>query len=173
MRKHNGMRPQDIAVLLKLVAAGNEPMQLARLSASLFISLSEVSESLNRSQMAGLLDYDKKKVLRLNLMEFLQHGVRYVFPQKPGAMTRGLPTAHSHPFMAQTFSGDIPYIWPDANGEVIGLEIQPFYAKQALAAREDEALYKLLALVDVIRVGKVREVKAAVQELKKMVLHES
>ena len=167
------MRPQDIVVLLKLVSSGNQPMLLTNLSNSLLISLSEVSESLNRSQTANLLDYDKKNVLRQNLMEFLQYGVRYVFPQKPGTMTRGLPTAHAHPFMAQSFSGNIPYVWPDINGEEIGLEILPFYEKQAPAARQDEVLYKILALVDVLRVGKLREIKVAIHELKNMILHES
>jgi len=30
-------------------------------------------------------------------MEFLEHGVRYVFPAEPGSLTRGVPTAHAHP----------------------------------------------------------------------------
>ena len=147
MRKHNGMRPQDIVILLKLVAAKDDYMQLAKLSHSLFISLSEVSESLHRSQTANLLDYDKKKVMRQNLLEFLEHGVRYVFPQKPGSMVRGIPTAHSHPFMKENFNSEINYVWPDIKGDVIGLLIEPFYSKQVEAVKEDTGLYKLLALV--------------------------
>ena len=173
MRKHNGMRPQDIVVLLKLISAEKEPLNLTGLSHSLFLSLSEVSESLNRSQIAGLVDYDKKKVFRQNLMEFIEHGAKYVFPQRPGSMVRGLPTAHSHPFMEKKISGDIPYVWPDNQGDLIGLELLPFYEKQVEAARQDSTLYKLLALVDVLRIGKVREIKLAVPELKKMILHES
>jgi hypothetical protein len=172
MRKHNGMRPQDIVILLKLVVAENENKQLARLSHSLFISLSEVSESLHRSQAANLLDYDKKKVMRQNLLEFLEHGVRYVFPQKPGAMVRGLPTAHSHPFMKKTFTSNTNYVWPDTTSQIIGMQIEPFYIKQVQAAKEDAGLYKLLALVDVTRVGKVREIKLAVSELEKIILCE-
>lgn len=172
MRKHNGMRPQDIVILLKLIAA-DENMQLIRLSHSLFISLSEVSESLNRSQIAGLLDHDKKKVMRQNLMEFLEHGIRYVFPQKPGAIVRGIRTAHSHDFMKKSFRSEIKYVWPDISAVDIGCEIEPFYAKQVKAVLEDDTLYKLLALVDVVRVGKVREIKLALSELKKMILHES
>jgi hypothetical protein len=173
MRKHNGMRPQDIVVLLKLVSAEKESMNLSRLSHSLFLSLSEVSESLNRSQIAGLVDYDKKKVFRLNLMEFIEHGAKYVFPQRPGSMVRGLPTAHSHPFMKKKISSDMSYVWPDNQGDLIGLEFLPFYEKQVEAAKQDLTLYKLLALVDVLRVGKAREIKLAVPELKKMILHES
>ncbi|MBL7751914.1 MAG: hypothetical protein JNN29_11050 [Chitinophagaceae bacterium] len=173
MRKHNGMRPQDIVVLLKLVLMEKEPLNLSGLSHALFLSLSEISESLNRSMIAGLVDYEKKKVFRQNLMEFIEHGAKYVFPQLPGSMVRGMPTAHSHPFMEQKISSDIPYVWPDNHGKVIGLELLPFYKKQVEAVKQDSKLYKLLALVDVLRVGKVREIKLAVAELKEMILHES
>lgn len=154
MRKHNGMRPQDVAILLKIIAINSESWQLAGLATSLRISISEISESLNRSRIAGLIDYNKKKVGRQNLFEFLEHGVRYVFPQEPGAMVRGVPTAHSHPSMKQKFISEIDYVWPDSKGSVMGLMIEPFYQKQVQAVGEDQVYYTLLALVDVIRVGK-------------------
>lgn len=173
MRKHNGMRPQDIVILLKLISIEGKSLNISELSHSLFLSLSEVSQSLNRSQIANLIDYDKKNVFRQNLMEFIEHGAKYVFPSRPGSMIRGMPTAHSHPFMEKKINGDIPYVWPDNQGNEIGLELLPFYEKQTDAARQDEKLYKLLALVDVLRIGKVREIKLAVPELKKMILNES
>lgn len=166
------MRPQDIVILLKMISSGKEVLPINLLAFSLSISLSEVSESLNRSEIASLVDYDRKKVKRQNLMEFIEHGVKYVFPQRFGAMTRGLPTAHSHPFMEKVFGGDIPIVWPDPKGEMIGHELLPFYPKQVEAVKKDEDLYKLLALVDVIRVGKVREIKVALNELKKIIQNE-
>lgn len=167
------MRPQDVAVLLKIIALDGQNWQLSSLSNSLRISISEISESLNRSRIASLIDYNKKKVNRQNLLEFVEHGVRYVFPQQPGAMVRGMPTAHSHTFMKNSFISEMNYVWPDNKGKVMGLTIEPFYRKQVEAAGEDQEYYKLLALVDVIRVGKVREVKYAINELTKMILHES
>lgn len=166
------MRPQDVPVLLKIIALDNQGWQLSSLSHALYISVSEISESLNRSQLAGLIDYNKKKVNRQNLMEFLEYGVRYVFPQKPGAMTRGIPTAHSHPLMKDIFISEINYVWPDIKGETMGLMIEPFYPKQVEAVKLDPHFYKLLSLLDVIRVGRVREVKYAVEELRKNILHE-
>ena len=62
MRKHNGMRPQDVAILLKIVSKDSENWQLAEIANSLRISISETSESLNRSRIAGLIDYNKKKI---------------------------------------------------------------------------------------------------------------
>lgn len=173
MRKHNGMRPQDVAILLKIVSMNTQHWQLAVLANSLRISISEISESLNRSRIAGLIDYNKKKINRQNLLEFLEHGVRYVFPQEPGSMVRGIPTAHSHSIMKKIFLSEIDYVWPDNKGSTMGLKIEPFYPKQVEAVNEDELYYKLLSLVDVIRVGKVREIKYAVNELRKNILHES
>ncbi len=166
------MRPQDVAILLKIVSIGSESWQLLGLANLLKISISEISESLNRSRLAGLIDYNKKKVNRQNLLEFLEHGVRYVFPEQPGAMVRGIPTAHSHPDMKKYFISEMDYVWPDNKGEAMGLMIEPFYKKQVEAVKEDREYYRLLALVDVIRVGKVREIKYAVNELKKYILHE-
>ena len=110
MRKHNGMRPQDVSILLKVIAIGDQPWQLVGLSNALFISVSEISESLNRSQFASLIDYNKKKVNRRNLMDFLEYGVRYVFPQQPGSMVRGIPTAHSHQLMKKIFISELNYV---------------------------------------------------------------
>ena len=168
MRKHNGMRPQDVVILLKIVALQGQQWQLSGLAHSLGISISEISESLNRSLVASLIDYDKKNVNKQNLLDFLEHGVRFVFPAQPGSMVRGIPTAHAHPFMKKMFKSDLEYVWPDNKGDILGLAIEPFYSKQVDAARQDEQLYKLLALVDVIRVGRVREIKYATEELKKL-----
>jgi DNA-binding MarR family transcriptional regulator len=170
MRKHNGMRPQDIVILLKIIALGKTLWQAKDIAQTLYISSSEVSESLNRSSKAGLIDYNKKRVNKQSLLEFLEHGIHYVFPQQPGSMTNGIPTAHSHPYLRQFFDSDIFYVWSDIHGKERGLSIEPLYPKQTIAVKNDETLYKLLALVDVIRVGRQREINVAVKELSKILL---
>ncbi|HLP37756.1 hypothetical protein [Lacibacter sp.] len=171
MRKHNGMRPQDIVILLKIIAKGQLNWQLKDLAYELDISQSEVSDSLNRSAMAGLLEAEKKKTVHRNsLMEFLQYGLHYVFPAAPGSMVNGIYTAHSHPFMQQYFKSEMMYVWPLQNGNVRGLAIDPLYKGQAEACLRDELLYQMLALIDVIRVGRVREMDIAVKELRKLIL---
>lgn len=173
MRKHNGMRPQDIVILLKIVALNGSSWRLTDIANDLSISLSEVSESLNRSVAANLIDYNKKFVMRLNLLEFIEHGMKYVFPQQPGALVRGVPTAHSHPDVKNTFISEVNYVWPDYHGKVVGQSIEPFYKNQTAAALKDQKLYSLLALADIIRVGRVRETTFAVAEIKKQLLNES
>ena len=171
MRKHNGMRPQDIAILLKIIALEKSNWQIIELANSLFISISEISESLNRSRTGGLIDYNKKLINRQSLFEFLIHGVKYVFPAQMNSLGRGIPTAYSHPFMQQYFQGDTPYIWGDPRGNMLGISLEPFYPKQVEAAKKDIVFYKLLALVDVIRIGRIREQNVAIKELEKMILH--
>ncbi len=167
MRKHTGIRPQDIVILVKILSYGQQPWLAKDLAISLFLSGSEVSESLHRSAYAGLIDKNKKKVLKLNFMEFISHGLRYTFPQQPGAMQRGMPTAFSHPEIQPRFPTDIKLVWPDPDGHDFGWTIEPFYEKQVKAAKQDDTLYYMLCLIDMIRVGKPREVNFAKEELKK------
>lgn len=165
MRSHNGMRPQDIVILLKIIIKEREPWQNKDLAGELFLSPAEISLSLQRNAVAGLIDSEKKKVHRQTFMEFLEYGFHVVFPVKPGGITRGLPTAHSHPFMQQYFKSDRPYVWPDIMGNEIGESIIPLYDNVVKAAQLDQNLYKMLALLDVIRVGKTRELRVALEEL--------
>ena len=166
------MRPQDIVILLKIIVLGDKSWLNKDLSQSLYISGSEIGESISRSEIAGLIDFNKKRVNRQGLFEFLEHGLHYVFPQQPGAMMTGVPTAHGHPFIKQFIEADLLYVWPYSKGESRGLSIEPFYPNQVKAILEDEELYKILALLDVIRVGKVREIDIAINELRKVILHE-
>ena len=170
MRQHNGMRPQDLVILMKLVSLQDKPWQYRDLSADLYIPISEISASLKRSQLAGLYNADRRSVHTLALMEFIQYGFKYVFPAKPGAMVTGLATAHAHPLYKKTFPAEIPYVWPDEEGDIRGLMIEPLHANVPKAARKDDVLYTMLASMDMLRVGKVREQKMAIDILRNAIL---
>lgn len=167
MKKHSGMRPHDVVILLKIAAKGAQPWLMKELAAELSISASEVSESINRSVQAGLLGSDKKRLMRASLLEFLQFGLPYVFPQRPGAIVRGIATAHSAPPLRSIIQSEEQYVWPGANGTVRGQSIEPLYEGVVKAVEKDQLLYELLALTDAIRVGRVREKLLAIEELKK------
>ncbi len=166
------MRPQDVVILLKMLTIEQPAWQYRDLSASLFISISEISESLNRSHIAGLVDERRRKVYRQNLMEFIEHGLHYVFPQSPGRLVTGIATAHSHPFYQPLFVSEMNYVWADENGSQRGLSIEPLYNGVVKAVKTDGALYKMLASIDIIRVGKTRELTVALTELSNIILHE-
>lgn len=170
MKKHNGMRPLDVLVLLKIVALNGKDFYLKDLSQQLSISSSEITESVNRSVLAGLIAQDKKTVMRKALFEFLIHGLPYVFPQKPGALVAGIPTAHSALPLNKEFKSEEFYVWQDSKGEIRGQLVEPFHSGQINAAKQDAKLYELLALCDAIRIGKAREKKMAEEELRKRLL---
>lgn len=170
MKSHNGMRPQDIIVLLKIISVSQANWQYRDLATDLFISISEISESLTRSHIAGLVDENRRRVHRQSLMEFIEHGLHYVFPALPGTMVTGIPTAHSHSFFKARFATEFEYVWPDENGWMRGLSITPLHKGVPDAAKKDELLYKWIAAIDIIRVGRVREIKFALDMLKKEIL---
>ncbi|MEN0046108.1 MAG: hypothetical protein AAF806_03505 [Bacteroidota bacterium] len=162
------MRPQDIVILLKIAAKGKQEWQMKTLANELVISASEVSESLKRSVYAGLIMPNKKTLLKGNLLDFLRFGLKYVFPQRPSAIVKGLPTAHSAtPLRSEIISEDI-YVWPYSKGEVKGQSIEPLYPTVPQACENDEKLYELLTLTDALRVGRVREQNLAFENLKKL-----
>ncbi len=178
-KKHRGMRPQDVLILLKIDAYRQKwdktnfvrsQLQKKTIAINLGISASEVTESLGRSTYAGLYDASRKKVKAQALFEFLQYGIQYVFPQHPGALVRGIPTAHSAKPLVDLIQSGEPYVWPSASGTVRGQAIEPLYPTIVQAVENDFLLYEMLALVDSIRVGKTREVNLAVAELRKRLL---
>lgn len=165
------MRPQDVVILLKIVTYGNQAWYQKPLSEELNMSQSEISESVARSKFAGLLDNSGKNVRRLALMEFLQYGIKYVFPQQAGALVRGLPTAHSAPPLNSIIQSQENYVWPSGKGKTRGQTINPLYPSVIDAAQKDNNLYELLALVDAIRVGRIREKELAITELKSRIIN--
>ena len=170
MRKHNGMRPHDVAVLLKIITYKNVPWYITELAKSLKISQSEISESLNRNRIAKLFNPNKKVVLKNSLLEFLIYGIKYVFPVFPGKVSMGIVTAHSaKPISKFVNASDNVYVWACDDGDIKGQEIEPLYKNAVLVAREDKKLYRLLALVDAIRTGKAKVIDLAEKELKKRI----
>ena len=169
MKNHNGMRPQDVVILLKLSTLKSEKWRVQDIANGLQISASEVSESLQRSKQARLVSDNKRTLYTASFLEFLVYGLKYVFPVSPGSVVRGIPTAHSALPLNQTIvaSSTDNYVWASSKGTIRGQAIAPLYKTVPKIVLEDQALYELLALVDAIRVGKAREVKLAVEELEK------
>lgn len=122
MRKHTGMRPQDVALLLKLTLPGSGIVQGKELAQALHLSQAEVSESLRRCLFSRLLQggTSLRQVQPSALLEFLLCGLPYVFPVQPGALVRGLATGPSAPPLVATFGLEPAYVWPGATGNVWG-----------------------------------------------------
>ena len=172
MKKHNGMRPQDIAVLLKIIALQTDNWRNIDIANALHISPSEISEALNRCRIARLIDNKKRHVFMNAFNEFLVYGLKYVFPTEPGAIVRGVPTAHSaSPIKEHISSGTDVYVWPYSKGNTRGQAIEPLYQSIPEAVQEDKLFYELMAIVDTFRVGRAREINIATIELEKRLKH--
>jgi hypothetical protein len=168
MKAHNGMRPHDVVVLLKIISLQGKDWFNKDLSSALFISPSEISESLNRSMIARLISPDKRKVQKNALLKFIENGIGFVFPVEIGALVRGTPTAHSAPVLEEFFVSKTVYVWPDPQGKSKGESVSPLYLNQVKAALLDEHLYQMLSLLDAIRIGKPRECEKALELLKQL-----
>lgn len=160
------MRPHDVVVLMKIASKNHHPWMMKDLAQELGISASEVSESLNRSAFAGLISGDKKSIMKMALLEFLEFGFKHVYPQQPGALVRGIPTAYSALPLSNQIQSQEAVVWPYAEGTARGQAIEPLHPNVPKACLQDSALYELLALIDALRIGRVREKKLAMDELK-------
>ena len=165
------MQGQDIALLLRLAIQDGPRLRSKDLAESLSISPSEVSKALKRCADAGLLHVTgpEKRVNRSGLMEFLSHGLKYVFPPDRGPMVRGIPTAASAEPLKSRFLEDRepPAVWPYAGGKVRGISLVPLYKSAPKAALQDPRFYRVLTLCDAIRGGRTRERNLAVELLEK------
>ena len=170
MKVHQGIRPHDIVILLKMITIRKHNWYLKDLAEELQISHSEISESLNRSQIAGFVGRDKKKIDRESLMEFLAHGLKYTFPEEPGKIIKGISAAHSAAPLYNVFRSQESYVWPHKNGNKKGQYIRPLHKNVPDACMKDDKLYELLAFSDVIRMGTSSEKDKAVTELKRRIL---
>ncbi len=164
------LKPQDICILLKIVALDRAPWSYSQLAYELGMSASEVHAGVKRATDASLMRLEEGWGIPDPgaLEELLVHGVKYVFTPVHGGLTRGIPTSYAAPPLSRvlTRSDEAPPVWPDAEGEVRGYEFSPLYKSVPFAARRDPSLYELLALVDAIRGGAMQERDAAIRELR-------
>lgn len=187
----DGIKSQDLGLLLKLVSLQKQEPQefliseassgeyalaavytVRSLESETGIGKSQVSNSLRRCFDVGLAKKDRKSgVPRVNarrLYEFIVYGAKYVFPAKPGQLVRGIGTAFAAPVLEHRLfsAGELLPVWPDARGNIKGLEVSPLFKTVGHAVRRDPELYALLALVDAIRIGGSREANLAKDLLK-------
>lgn len=165
------LKPQDILFLLKLMSIGKISWSFNQLAIDLGMSPSEVHAAAKRALAARLALKSDERIMPnvRNLEEFLLHGIQYVFVPERGGLNRGMPTAHACAPLDSAILSDNepPPVWPDPEGEIRGESFSPLYKSVPFAARNDQELYELLALVDALRGGRARERELAKKELQK------
>jgi DNA-binding Lrp family transcriptional regulator len=121
----SALKAVDIVVALRLAEVAEEKYE--DLATILGISPSMAHASVRRLRDAGLLRPQSRVVNRLTLLEFLEHGVRYAFPARPGGVVRGVPTAHAAPPLAGHIVAEDAFVWPAASGPLRGRAVAPLY----------------------------------------------
>ena len=163
------LKPQDLLVMLKLVALNQQKWTYHSLAVDLDMSPSEVHAAIKRTGRAYLSIKIRNKI-HVNascLEEFIVFGLRYVFVPDRGGLTRGMPTGYAASPLKELLvaSDEPPPVWPDSVGETRGESFSPFYKSAPMAARKDQILYELLVLVDAIRDGRARERNIAISKI--------
>lgn len=161
------LKPQDVYVALKLVAAASPTRRApySQLALELAMSPSEVHACVKRAQASHLLHgpglHCRPNIAALE--EFLVHGLKYVFPAERGELTRGVPTSYgAAPLRSLIAPGKDPIpVWPCETGKQRGVAFAPLYKTAPIAALRDPSFYEYLVLVDALRDGRARERKIA------------
>jgi hypothetical protein len=164
-----GLLPQDVVVLIKLICARDRRLAVTQLSSDLGLSPSQIHLSLKRLERSRLIidSAGARKPLLRAVEEFLLHGVKYAFPAERGEPTRGFPTAYAAPPLSENISGgsELPPVWPSSDGPTRGTTFQPLHKIVPAAAAKDPCLYAILAIIDAVRDGRTRERQIAEREL--------
>jgi hypothetical protein len=153
---------------LKLAGSVAGERTFPKLAVALGMSASETHAAVKRAVASGLVDPTTREVRKAALLEFLVHGLRYVFPGEWGGVTRGLPTSFAAPPLRdQLAPADLPPVWPHPEGTARGEGLVPLYHSVPGAALRDPEFYEWLALADAVRAGRDRERQLATRELER------
>lgn len=138
-----------------------------RLAAALAIAPSQAHASLRRMSDARLFRLSDRSVAIQAFVGFAAHGIPHVFPGKVGEHGFGMPTAHSAPPLCQLLTSAEAYVWPAAKG-IPGCIVEPLHPCVPQAAAGDPAFYQAVALIDALRVGRVRDRRLATDALREL-----
>lgn len=165
------LKPQDLAVALKLVALKGQWLPYAALGEVMRLSRFEAHAAVQRLMAARLVAEIEglPRLVLASLRHFVIFGAPYTYPVVRGEMTIGFPTAHGVSPLKKRLvaSNEPPPVWPHPEGTARGPALLPLYGDLPLAAMDDPALYEMLALFDALRGGQARERELARKYLEK------
>lgn len=165
----SNLRPFDIPVLLYVCIHPGE--SYGRMAAVLGLSKSTAHGSVVRLQRSGLvhaaMEGKRLEASFAAAMDLLLKGVPYVFPAETVPKARGVLTglAAAGDANAELVDAEI-MVWPSRLGETVGVGVRPLIASAPDIAMRDRDVYRLLALVDALRVGNIREREVAERALR-------
>lgn len=176
------LKPQDIVVGL-LVASQmqlNSYLNRREMAGLSGLSLGEVANCYKRLSVLHLIvpaprlngTEPSAFTNRLNvsaMTEFLCYGVRYYSQPEVSGYGRGVPTGWNCPALSSPggmISRDVPLAWPSSSGGVNGELITPIHQCAVRASAQNPFVYAMCSLIDVMRVGRPREISIARDQIK-------
>ncbi len=152
--------PFDVVLALRLTSPAGT---LTEIGDELAVAPSQVHASLRRLDQAGLVRPQSRGTNPRALGEFILFGVRYAFPAIRGALADGVPTAYSADPLASEIDALDVLVWPTkpSPDSVRGFAISPLYRGAPSLRERSPATYRLLTLVDAMRIGDARARNAA------------
>lgn len=162
------LQPVDIVVALELAGLRDADSRREKAALTLGMTRRRFEDAVTRLGRSGLVSPTELRPHTRNLQEFLLFGLPYWLPAEIGPVVRGMPAATSGPGLSGLAPPDQPgigdWVWPDAPAGFarrVGKSLAPIDPIAPRAASADQSLYELLCIVDVLRIGSLREREAA------------
>ncbi|MBP8805723.1 MAG: hypothetical protein KBG48_10505 [Kofleriaceae bacterium] len=158
------LKPLDVVLAAMAATLEPAPWTIAAMADALGVSGSQVFLAAQRAGAVGFLFSERAgrrvlyRVHRAALVEFLTHGIRYVFVPERGRLTRGVATSHAAPILADHFrAADAALVWPHPHGTARGESFEPLHRCVPAAALRHARFYDVMALIDALRAGRARD----------------
>jgi hypothetical protein len=162
------IRPSDIAALLFLSAHPGEPY--GQMAAVLGLSKSTAHKAVSRLIQLGLAVKDDGGRIHIEAEQAIEllRVIRYVFPSVQTEKARGVPTGLAAlTAVPSSLDNIVTMVWPSRLGSAVGVGVQPLIPNAPDIAFRDPKLYRLMAIVDALRLGDARDREAATVALQK------
>ena len=169
MKRSSGILPQDVALLLKLVANADREWKQIELAVELGLPQGEIAKALKRLNRVNLLDH--KKPIKSLVKEFITYSVKFNFPGTIGPICKGVPTSISFSNVRKDVVAgkgvENTFVIPSPLGKALGQSVEPLYKNLSEAVLKDPKFHEMIANLDMLRVGKAREKKIALKYFEK------
>ena len=164
------LKPQDFLVSLKLLVLQRRGVVCTyqELAAACGLGVSDTHGAVKRAFQSRLLTKSNSSETQkggisgyvanaAQVAEFAVHGLKFVWPGHDGGIRSGMPTGVAVVGAAlDLVDNGTVQVWPTDEGKVRGAALLPWHDSLPTSGSQDEELYHLLALIDVIRVGGAR-----------------
>ena len=163
------LKPIDFTVLVYVVSMGaGTTWTQSQLALGLGVSQSNIHRALKQLHASGLMRSNKPQ--RHAFRDVTVHAVRHIYPAVLGPPARGVATAHSTPTIALQIRAEETMVWPLDSASAFGTALEPLHPCVPGAAQRSSRFHELMALIDVIRVGRIRERQLAASRLDEILM---